>query len=248
MRAEKRYGQGITLNTFYTYSKTLDDSDGDTNAAGITFYNRGLEKAVAGYDLTHRFVSTFTFDLPFGKGRRFMNAGGWRNKIFGDWQLTWSHVLNSGQPFTLSFAGSPYKYLPGNSRPNILLPFDQAKVQDWDIGPNRFPSAAQNPYLRASAFAYPQPYAAGSLGRNTFRSPWIFWPQASLAKQWVIKENLRFTMRYDVTNPVTWPNFKVPGTAYNTSNLGNFATFTSAGGFNGVGSQLVAAIVGRFEW
>jgi hypothetical protein len=55
-------------------------------------------------------------------------------------------------------------------------------------------------------------------------------------------------MRYDVTNPVTWPNFKVPGTVYNTSNLGNFATFTSAGGFNGVGSQLVAAIVGRFEW
>jgi hypothetical protein len=88
----------------------------------------------------------------------------------------------------------------------------------------------------------------GSLGRDTFRSPWIFWPQTSLAKQWVVKENLRFTMRYDVTNPVTWPNFKVPGTGYNTSSMGNFATFTSAGGFNGVGSQLVAAIVGRVEW
>ncbi len=247
-RAEKRYSHGMTLNTFYTYSKTLDDSDGDTNAAGITYFNRSLEKAVAGYDLTHRFVSAFTFDLPLGSGRRFMNTRGWRDKIFGNWQLTWSHILNSGQPFTVSAAGSPSRYLPGNLRPNIVMPFDQAKVQDYDIGPHRFPTAAQNPYLQPAAFAYPAPYAAGSLGRNTFRSPWIFWPQASLAKQWVVKENLRFSMRYDVTNPVTWPNFKVPGSAYNTSSLGTFARFTSAGGFNGVGSQLVAAVVGRVEW
>jgi hypothetical protein len=248
LRAEKRYGRGITLNTFYTYSKTIDDSDGDTNASGVTFYNRRLEKGVAGYDLTHRFVSTFTFDLPFGAGRRFMNGGGWKNKIFGDWRLTWSHILNSGQPFTVSYAGSPFRYLPGNARPNILMPFDQAKVPDWSLGANRFPTSAQNPYLRADAFAYPAAYTAGNLGRNTFRSPWIFWPQASLAKQWVLKENLRLTMRYDVTNPVTWPNFKVPGSTYNTSNLGNFGTFTSAGGFNAIGSQLVAAIVGRIEW
>ena len=64
----------------------------------------------------------------------------------------------------------------------------------------------------------------------------------------MLKENLRLTMRYDVTNPVTWPNFKVPGSTYNTSNLGNFGTFTSAGGFNAIGSQLVSAIVGRIEW
>jgi hypothetical protein len=49
--------------------------------------------------------------------------------------------------------------------------------------------------LLAEAFAYPAPYTAGNLGRNTFRSPWTFWPQTSLAKQWVLKENLRFTMR-----------------------------------------------------
>jgi hypothetical protein len=247
-RVEKRFGRGITLNSFYTYSKTIDDSDGDTNASGVTYYNRKLEKAVAGYDLTHRFVSAFTFDLPFGSGRRFMNKKGWQDRIFGSWQFTWSHILNSGQPFTVSFAGSPYRYLPGSSRPNILMPFEEAKVSDWDLGSNRFPTSAQNPYLRPEAFAYPAPYTAGNLGRNTFRSPWIFWPQTSIAKQIVIKENMRFTIRYDVTNPVTWPNFKVPGSTYNTSNQGSFGRFTSAGGFNAIGSQLVSAIVGRFEW
>jgi len=40
---------------------------------------------------------------------------------------------------------------------------DQAVVKDWTIGPNRFPSSAENPYLNAAAFGYPAAYTAGSL-------------------------------------------------------------------------------------
>jgi hypothetical protein len=44
---ERRYAAGMTLSAFYTYSKTLDENDGDGAASGITYYNRNLEKGRA---------------------------------------------------------------------------------------------------------------------------------------------------------------------------------------------------------
>ena len=91
-----------------------------------------------------------------------MNRGGVLNHVLGGWGLTWTQTLQSGQPFTVNFAGSPNRYLPGESRPNILTTVEHAYVPDWTIGPNRFPTSAQNPYLKFDAFAYPAPFTAGT--------------------------------------------------------------------------------------
>ena len=48
LRVEKRYGRGTTLNSFWTFSKTMNDVDEDGGASGITFFNRRLEKAAQG--------------------------------------------------------------------------------------------------------------------------------------------------------------------------------------------------------
>lgn len=249
LRLEKRYSHGMTLNTFYTYSKALNDTDTEAGVTGITFYNRRLEKAVAGFDLTHRWVTTFTDDLPFGTGRRFLNAGGWRDRLFGGWELTWTQTVQSGLPFTVTFSGSPYRCLPGASRPNILVPFDQAVVHNWTIGPHRFPTSAQNPYLKAEAFAYPPAFTAGNLGRNTFRGPWLYWPQASLAKQWRVWERVRFTLRADVSNVFKRPQLARPGSVYDTRNLGAFGRFTGElGNFAEIGSRFHWILVFRLQW
>ena len=112
-RVEKRYSSGITLNAFYQFSKALNDADDDGTASGITWYNRRLEKARASYDIQHRFVSIFTWDLPFGKGRRWMSGGGWKDWILGGWDGAWTQTYQSGPPVTVTFAGSPNNYLPG---------------------------------------------------------------------------------------------------------------------------------------
>ena len=242
-RLERRYSGGMTLNTFYTFSKALNDADEEGAARGVTFYNRSLEKAMATFDLHHRFVTTFTYDLPVGKGRRFMNRGGVWNAALGGWQLMWSQSMQSGLPLNVTFAGSPNRYLPGVSRPDIVVPFDQAMVQGWDIGPNRFPTSAQNPYLNMSAFAYPASYKAGTLGRNTFRGPWLLWPQASLSKEWAILERFRFTLRWDVNNVLKLPEFGRPATVYDTRNAGSFARFTDImGSLSSIGSQFHSVI------
>ena len=121
----KRYSQGLVLDSFYTYSKALDDCDTDygtcTGVAPIT--DRNLNKGRAGYDMRHRFVTSFTYELPVGKGRRFRNKGGFLDYVIGGYDLSWIQTVDTGNPFGFSFANSPYNYYPtsiGARVPNLV--------------------------------------------------------------------------------------------------------------------------------
>jgi hypothetical protein len=237
-RVEKRSSAGLMFNAFYTWSKGINENEGDGGDAGITYYNRRLEKGRSSTDIRHRFVSVMSYDLPFGKGRPLMNRGGVLNHVLGGWQLTWTQTFQSGQPFTVNFAGSPNRYLPGESRPNIVTTVEQAYVPDWDIGANRFPTSAQNPYLKIDSFAYPAAFTAGTLGRNTFEGPGLTWTQLSLAKQWEVKERVKFQIRLDGNNfPFSQPNFANPGSSYNLTNASAFGRGPGTrGSFSDVGT------------
>jgi len=250
LRVEKRYSAGLTLNAFYTFSKTLNNGDDDGGRSGITFYNRALEKGRANYDIRHRFVSVMTYELPFGRNRRFMNVGGWRNALFGGWELAWTQTFQSGPPFTVTFAGSPNVYLPGQLRPNLLRP--DPRTPNWDIGPHRFPTNAQVPYLDASAFAYPDSFKAGTMGRNVVEAPGINWTQLSMSKEWPIYERLKFILRWDSNNfPIKQPSYGQPNSVYNVRDLANFGRIGTSvrGGFSDIGTANANhLLVLRLEW
>ena len=193
-----------------------------------------------------------SYELPFGKGRHFMNHGGVVNQVLGGWELTWTQTLQSGQPFTVNFSNSPNRYLPGESRPNILTTNEDALTQDWTIGPNRFPSSAQNPYLKFSAFAYPAAFTIGNLGRNTFEGPGLNWTQLSLAKSWHFGERMRAQMRLDANNffPKKQPNFSNPSSTYNANSPTAFGTgFGTRGSFSDVGTaNSHIMLIGKFQF
>jgi hypothetical protein len=218
LRMEKRYARGVTLNSFWTWSKTMDEADEDGGASGISWYNRRLEKARAGYDVSHRFVTTVTWELPFGKNKRYLSGGGWRNAVFGGWELVASQHFLTGPPVTIGFSGSPNVYLPGASRPIQLQPNDKVKLAHVDIGPNRFPFSAQNRYFDYTGFAYPASFQPGTLGRNTLQAPGVVWMQASLAKEWRIYERLKAGLRFDVNNPYKYHSFNPPNSTFDISN------------------------------
>jgi len=227
VRVERRYSAGLTLLALYTWSKALNESDGDGAASGVNYYNRRLEKGVAGYSFTHHYQTTLTWELPLGKGRPLLNRAGLLNQIVGNWDVTIHWLLVSGDPATVTFAGSPNRYLPvGSSRPNVLAP--DYKTPDWDIGPNLFPTTAQNPYLRFSDFAYPAAYAVGTIGRNTFTGPANNWMQLGLSKSWVIRERFRFMLRAEGNNfPFKHPQLMNTNSTYNANTKNTFGTFTS---------------------
>ncbi len=249
-RMERRYAQGMTLNAFYQFGKTLNDGDDDGGRTGITFYNRNLEKGRASYDIRHRFVSVMTYELPVGKGRKFMNGGGLKNYFFGNWDLAWTQTFQSGPPMMITAAGSPNRYLPGMVRPNAVQPAEQMVVDDYSVG-NRFPLAAQNQYFNVGAFAYPAAFTAGTMGRNVVESPGLQWTQLSLSKTIAVKERLRFTVRWDCNNPTKQPQLADAGGSYNLQALAQFGRFNGIGrgSFSDIGTaRMHHVIVGRFEW
>ena len=124
IKLEKRMSHGLTFSTFYTFSKAIDSQDNDNDGSGVApIQNRGLEKARAGYDRAHRFIAYSTYELPFGKRKRWLSGGGWKNAVLGGYEIAWIQALESGNPITFDFAGSPNNYYPtfaGNRRPNFV--------------------------------------------------------------------------------------------------------------------------------
>jgi hypothetical protein len=136
-------------------------------------------------------------------------------------------------------------------RPNTLLPADQLVVDNYSIGPNRFPLAAQNPYFNNAGFAYPAPFTAGTMGRNILESPGLRWTQLSISKDFLFKERLRFTVRWDCNNPTKEPQLADPGATYNLQNLAQFGRFNGIGrgSFSDIGTaRMHHVVVGRVQW
>lgn len=248
-RAEKRYSQnGLTLNLHYTWSKNLAGSNGD----GWQYYDWSLTKAPTGFDTRHRFILQGMYDVPVGKGRKFLNRGGLVDAVLGGWNVVMIGTMQSGPAVTFSFSGSPNRYLSGGpSRPNQLVPNDQVKVEGWSIGPNRFPQSAQNPLYDITAFAYPASFTHGTLGAGTQRGLWQVWPQYSLSKSWSAGERKRFILRVDANSIPTRLQSTTPDVAVNLTNPATFGKFGLQGGssYSTMGSSNGQIIIcGRFQF
>ena len=107
--------------------------DTDNSGGGVApIQNRSLEKARAGFDRPKRYFNSITYELPVGKGRHFLNRGGWLDYIIGGWQTAWHIDWESGAPLTFSFANSPYNYFPTSiaaQRPNC--PGNPTLLTNW---------------------------------------------------------------------------------------------------------------------
>src|ERR1019366_4865419 len=98
LKFSKRMTAGLTFNASYVFSKILTDSD---TAWGVQyaadFYNRGLEKSIGQFDVTHDFKFAAVYDLPFGKGQRWMKSGpgAW---VLGGWRVSSINLYSAGTP------------------------------------------------------------------------------------------------------------------------------------------------------
>jgi Carboxypeptidase regulatory-like domain/TonB dependent receptor len=228
---EKRYSRGLTLNATFNLSKSLSNDD------SLNYYTRS-GKARTAYDQEKSFGAFVIYELPVGRGKRFMNRGGLANTIFGGWKVNLSENALSGIPLSVTQSGSPYKYLIAGNRVDVLTTLDQAKVPNWDMG-NRFPTAAQTPYFNLSSFAYPAPYTIGNLGSRVLDAPAILWMQFFVTKSWFLHdERLKLSLRLDGHNlPWKRPQLSAPNTTYNLNNTAAWGRFTGTiGDFSNYGT------------
>ena len=233
---DKRYSRGLILNATFNWSKSLSNDD------TLTYYNRS-GKARTAYDQERSFGAFVIYDLPVGKGQRFLNKGGLANAIFGGWRVNLSENALSGIPISVTYAGSPNRsltnYLINVTRVNAVTTLSQAKVQNYNIG-NRFPvSQGQNPYFNLSSFAYPDAYTIGTLGARVLEAPSILWMQFFVTKSWFPKgERLKLSLRLDGHNlPWKRPQLSAPNTSYNLNNTSAWGRFTGTiGDFSNYGT------------
>ena len=100
----RRFAQGLRFQVNYTFQKTLTDTGGvaQQNFDPLLDINRPeLEYQRADYDQAHVFNFNGIYELPFGKGKRFLNEGGALNAILGGWQLTSIVQVSTGAPFSI---------------------------------------------------------------------------------------------------------------------------------------------------
>ncbi len=110
IKLEKRYAAGLTFTTSYVFSKILTDADTywiTDNPRAADQYNRQIEKSIGSYDTTHNFKAGTSYELPFGKGKRFLNQGGPLPWIVGGWRLSAITTYASGRPQALGTSIGP---------------------------------------------------------------------------------------------------------------------------------------------
>jgi hypothetical protein len=101
LEVRRRFSDGLSYQVNYTFSKTLTDTpdDGQNRESSLQDQNNPqLNYSRPDFDRTHVLNANFIYELPFGKGKRFLNQGGWVDKVFGGFQFSSIITLSSGPP------------------------------------------------------------------------------------------------------------------------------------------------------
>jgi hypothetical protein len=103
----RRFAGGLYLNANYTFEKELTNGQGTGQTrveALLDNAQPSLEVSRADYDQTQVFNLSAIYELPFGKGKRFLNSGGWMNRLIGGWEMTSIIRWSTGAPITFTDA------------------------------------------------------------------------------------------------------------------------------------------------
>ena len=230
IKLEKRMSRGMFFSTFYTFSKTINSSDTDNSGGGVApIQNRGLEKGRAGFDRNHRFIATVNYELPFGRGKKWIANSRMGNVIFGGLELSTVQTMETGNPLNFTYANSPNNYYPtfaGARRPNLVSTPDYDFSKWNNGGPDRFVTNNRPAVIDMNAFAYPGAFQVGNAGRNILTGPSMAWAQISLQKNFKIKERFQTQLRWDMQNAFKTYNFTGPTTTVDFRNPQTFGKLT----------------------
>jgi hypothetical protein len=229
-QATKRVGDNYTLNANFTWSKSFayccDAVAGENfpiNAPGYLSLNRAL----AVFDRTYVFTAFGTAVAPFGKNHKFLTTG-IPAIIAGGWQLSGIFAAYSGTPFTVTASGSSL------NAPSSTQVADRVKSGRCFQGGYRGPSAS---YIDATCFAEVTTARFGNAGLNSVRGPGVKDLNATLQRNFAIKERYMLQFRAEVFNVTNTPHFANPSNTnissvtfnanHSVASLGGFGTLSS---------------------
>lgn len=216
VKLEKRMSGGLSFVSGYTWSKSIDNASAIRSHNGDTLfpqnsYNLAAEKALSSFHVGHRMVNSMLYQLPFGKGKRWLDYGGIVNAVLGGWEFGTLFNVQTGFPVTVSSGIDRSNTGGGFDRPDTVA----GQVANLDRGVRN-----ADRWFNTNAFVLNQPGTFGNTGRNTVIAPGIVQWDASLLKMIRFTESKGLQFRFEAFNAANHANLGSPDTSRNSANFG----------------------------
>jgi len=236
VKVDRRFVTGLGITTSFTYGKGMGYTNGGDDDGIYGFYLNGQfhrNWARNDFDRTFVFVQSYVYQLPFGKGKYFLNSGsGPVEKVFGGWQLEGILTAMTGLPFTVTYSSTYLNLAQGGTNTGVQI----APVSILH-GINTTANGG-SPWFDPTAFVIPPcqsatPSAAcptgqqvGTTGRNFMSGPGFFNLNLALVKNTQLTERIGMQLRFETQNTTNSPQFGLPNGSCCTSNNANFGFVT----------------------
>jgi len=213
----------LSMTTAFTWGKGMDYQTGDD---GGLLWQIGVPRNYArtDWDRTLSFVQSYVYSIPVGIGKKMLNHGP-AAYVLGNWQLSGTLTLLTGNPFYISASGSSLN-TPGETQTA-----DQVAPVQILHGIN-----TGNPWFSQASFSQPTGVRFGSTGRNILSGPGLFALNLALSKTVKVGERLGVEFRAETFNFTNTPQFSNPQGSLTNSTFGLVTgTLGSGTGVNGTG-------------
>ena len=221
MRLEKRFRDGFYFNAHHTWSKGLSLASSacsvgnDACLGRQNVWNLRADYGPNSYDVTHRFVFSAIWELPFGRGKRFGSGmPAVADGILGGWQVNTIYQVQSGFPYSIKardVSGTRSSFFP---RANLVGDPNGRDSEDPDRVFNRF------------AFAQPGEGTFGNSGRNILRGDGVNNVDFSLFKNLRVTERVTAQIRAEFFNLLNHTQFgPFPGDSFSLDPQSQFGVY-----------------------
>jgi hypothetical protein len=219
----KRVSDGFSFLTAYTWSKALTNTDTQLDATAVNVYDLDAEYSVAAFNLPHSLKLTWVYDLPFGRGRRFLDRGGVLDALVGGWTITGVHHYRSGSPLGVgSGINTSTTMYGGGIRPDVVsgaeIVVDEGGV-DFENGTRYLnPDAFEMPPL--SATGVPLRLGTGPRFLEDVRGPGRASEDFGVQKRFLLAAGVSVDVRLDAFNIFNRAGRGNPVTDFTSPNFG----------------------------
>jgi hypothetical protein len=224
LTVEKRFSRGLFFRTGYTYSKSIDESQEHLAAGGTGSFTQNARnlrerRGPSDFDILHHFTAGYIYELPFGRGRSYLNEG-MLSHVLGGWRISGTSGIRTGRPFTIR-AGSNDTPLGGPRGGGLVSAFADC-LRDGTLSKSE---RTIDRWYDTTAYSRPNPARLGTCGRNTVRGPGITNFDFSLARVFnYFGEDRGLEFRWEMFNMFNAPQFGLPERNINSSAAGRITT------------------------
>jgi len=224
--AEKRYSNGLQFLATWVWSKSIDDSSvPDDNTTWLGSFTSlqdpnkpWLERSLSTFDIPNVLQFSYTWELPVGRGRAFLNGmPGVLDAVLGGWKTTGIWRVAGGRPLAFSTYDGTSLPTYGGQRPNVVAKPKRTGGKD---------SVWINQYIaNPDSLVLPPVYTLGDAPRamGAIRSPLAFNTDMAIDKDFslaAMREGMRLEVRLEAQNALNHPVFGTPDTSVDDPNFG----------------------------